>query len=109
RNNGDNTFTDVTDEAGIGRTDGHGFGVVAADLNGDGKIDIYVANDQDPNFLFLNKGDGTFQDATETSGAAFDARGQAQSGKGVDAGDVDGDGRPELFVTNFANEYNTLY
>ena len=62
-----------------------------------------------PNFLFLNKGDGTFEDATETSGAAYDEKGQAQSGMGVDAEDVDGDGLPELFVTNFANEYNTLY
>ena len=91
------------------RTDGHGFGVVTADLNGDGKIDLYVANDMNPNFLFLNKGDGTFEDATESSGAAYDEKGQAQSGMGVDAEDVDGDGLPELFVTNFANEYNTLY
>ena len=73
-----------------------------ADLNGDGLIDLYVANDMNPNFLFLNKGDGTFEDATESSGAAFDEKGQAQSGMGVDAEDVDGDGLPELFVTNFA-------
>lgn len=109
RNNGDRTFTDVTDAAGIGRADGHGFGVVTADLNGDGKIDIYVANDMCPNFLFLNNGDGTFEDATEASGAAFDEKGLAQAGMGVDAEDVNGDGLPELFVTNFANEYNTLY
>lgn len=109
RNNGDWTFTDVTDEAGVGRSDGHGFGVVAADLNDDDRIDLYVADDQTPNFLFLNKGDGTFEDATESSGAAFDIDGTAQSGMGVDAEDVDGDGLPELFVTNFQNEYNTLY
>ncbi|HZW30638.1 MAG TPA: CRTAC1 family protein [Isosphaeraceae bacterium] len=109
RNNGDGTFTDVTDTAGVGRTDGHGFAAVAADLNGDGKTDLYVANDKDPHFLFLNHGDGTFHDATEESGAAFDIEGRAQSGMGVDAEDVDGDGRPELFITNFANEYNTLY
>ncbi|QDV37968.1 CRTAC1 family protein [Tautonia plasticadhaerens] len=109
RNEGDLTFTDVTDEAGVGRADGHGFGVVAADLNADGLADLYVANDQNPNFLFLNKGDGTFTDATETSGAAFDIDGMAQSGMGVDAEDVDGDGLPDLFVTNFQNEYNTLY
>ena len=90
-------------------SDGHGFGVVAADLNGDGQIDLYVANDMNPNFLFLNKGDGTFEDATEISGAGLDEQGQAQSGMGVDAEDVDGDGLPELFVTNFDNEYNTLY
>ena len=62
-----------------------------------------------PNFVFLNKGDGTFEDATESSGAAFDEKGQAHSGMGVDAEDVDGDGRPDLFVTNFDNEYNTFY
>jgi hypothetical protein len=109
RNDGALKFTDVTDEAGLGRSDGHGFGVVAADLNGDGLTDLYVANDQNPNFLFLNKGDGTFADATETSGAAFDIDGMAQSGMGVDAEDVDGDGLLDLFVTNFQNEYNTLY
>ncbi len=109
RNNGNGTFTDVAREAGVGRDDGHGFGVVTADVNGDGRIDIYVANDMNPNFLFLNKGDGTFEDATEFSGAAFDVKGQAQSGMGIDAEDFDGDGRFDLFVTNFANEYNTLY
>jgi hypothetical protein len=119
RNNGDGTFTDVYDQVIITidpetsrpkpRSDGHGFGVVAADLDGDGRIDLYVANDMNPNFVFLNNGDGTFRDVTDSSGAAYDERGQAQSGMGVDAEDVDGDGRPELFVTNFANEYNTLY
>ena len=109
RNNGDLTFTNVTDCAGVGRSDGHGFGVVAADLNGDGRIDLYVANDMNPNFLFLNKGDGTFEDATETSGAAFDERGLAQSSMGVDAEDCDGDGWPELFVTNFQNEHISYY
>ncbi len=91
------------------RDDGHGFGVVTADFNDDGLIDIYVANDMNPNFLFLNRGDGTFDDVSDLSGAAYDINGQAQSGMGVDAEDVDGDGLPELFVTNFANEYNTLY
>ena len=109
RNDGNLTFTDVTDAAGVGRADGHGFGVVSADLNDDGLIDLYVTNDMNPNFLYLNKGDGTFEDRTEISGAAFDEKGRAQSGMGVDAEDVNGDGRPDLFVTNFANEYNTLY
>src|SRR5207248_7325180 len=80
RNNGDATFTDVTDAAGVGRGDGHGFGVVTADLNGDGLVDLYVANDMYPNFVFLNKGDGTFEDATESSGAAVDGHGRAHSG-----------------------------
>ena len=119
RNNGDGTFTDIYDTAIITldpetkerkpRSDGHGFGVVTADFNNDGKIDIYVANDMNPNFLFLNKGDGTFEDASESSGTAFDEKGQAQSGMGVDAEDLDGDGLPEILVTNFQNEYNTLY
>ena len=117
RNNGDGTFTDLYDKVFIdpatkaprGRDDGRGFGAVAADLDGDGRIDLYVPNDQSPNFLFLNRGDGTFEDATETSGAAFDAKGKPQSSMGVDAEDVDGDGRPELHVTNFEGEYNTLY
>ena len=99
------------------RSDGHGFGVVTADLNGDGLIDIYVANDMNPNFLFLNRGDGTFDDVSEASGAAYDINGAAQSGMGVDAEDIDPpsaehpelDGLPELYVTNFANEYDTLY
>ncbi len=119
RNNGDLTFTDVYDQAILTvdpetqkpkpRSDGRGFAAVTADLNGDGLIDIYVANDMCPNFLFLNRGDGTFEDATESSGAAYDEKGQAQSGMGVDAEDVNGDGLPDLLVTNFANEYNTLH
>ena len=91
------------------RSDGHGFGVVTADLNNDGLIDIFVANDMNPNFLFLNRGDGTMEDVSEISGAAYNINGMAQSGMGVDAEDVNGDGLPELFVTNFANEYSTLY
>jgi hypothetical protein len=109
RNLGGGRFEDVSAKAGIDRPDGHGFGVIAADLNVDGKIDIYVANDQDPNFLFLNRGDGTFEDVTTVAGAALDSRGHAQAGMGVDAEDVDGDGLPEIVVTNFSNEPNTLY
>lgn len=124
RNNGDGTFTDVFDQVITTevdepdgskkrvphpRSDGHGFGVVSVDVNDDGLVDLYVANDMTPNFLFINRGDGTFDDATELSGAAFDYHGTAQSGMGVDAEDVDGDGLPELYVTNFAHEYNTLY
>jgi hypothetical protein len=109
RNNGDRTFTDVTVAAGVGRTDGRGFGVVAADLNGDGRIDLYVANDMCPNFVFLNRGDGTFDDVTEVSGAAYDGHGLTLAGMGVDAEDVDGDGLPDLLVTNFAGERISLY
>jgi hypothetical protein len=109
RNNGDRTFTEVAEAAGLGRSDGRGLGVVAADLDGDGAIDLYVANDMCPNFLYLNRRDGTFRDVTESSGAAYDDQGHAQASMGVDAEDVDGDGRPELFVTTYVNEYNTLY
>ncbi len=109
RNNGNNTFTEVAEAAGVGRTDGRGFGVVAADLNGDGRIDLYVANDMCPNFVFLNRGNGTFEDATESSGAGYGSRGQTHAGMGVDAEDVDGDGRPDLLVTNYWNEPNSLY
>ena len=114
-NNGNNTFTDVYDK--VIRSDpqprlrfqARGFGVVTADLNDDGLVDIFVANDMNPNFLFLNRGDGTFDDVSEVSGAAFNINGMAQSGMGTDAEDIDGDGLPELFVTNFSNEYATLY
>src|SRR5262249_42955741 len=72
-------------------------------------IDLYVANDQCPHFLFLNKGDGTFEDASESSGAAASEAGYFQAGMGVDAEDVTGDALPELFATPFREGYNTLY
>ena len=102
-------FTDVTNKAGVGRTDGHGFAAVAADLDGDGRIDLNVANDQGPAFTFLNKGDGTFKDVTENSGAAYDEKGQALSGMGVDAEDLDGDGLPEILRSHFSKEINTVH
>jgi hypothetical protein len=117
KNNGDGTFTDVYDNFLVditgapipGRSDGHGFAAIAADLNGDGKTDLFVTNDMNPAFLFMNQGNGKFEDATETSGAGFDDKGQAQSGMGVDAEDVDGDGDLDLMQSNFAFEYNTLH
>ncbi len=109
RNRGDGTFEDVTAAAGVLRADGRGLGVVACDVNRDGRIDLYAANDLSPHFLFLNKGDGTFEDATETSGASASESGRFQAGMGVDAEDVDGDGLPELFATHFREDYNTLY
>src|SRR5262249_1191311 len=108
-NLGDGRFDDVTERAGILRTDGRGMGVIAADINRDGWIDLYVANDLCPNFLFINNKDGTFRDVSEASGAAASDSGQNQAGMGVDAEDLDDDGLPELFVTNFAGEPNALY
>ena len=106
---GDGTFVETTETAGVDRHDGRGFGVVSADLNGDDKTDLYVANDGCPNFLYLNRGDGTFEDVSESSGAATNEAGDVQGSMGVDAQDVDGDGRPELLVTNFRGQYTTLY
>jgi hypothetical protein len=109
RNLGDGTFRDVAGELGIARNDGRGQGVVACDVNNDGHIDLYVANDLTPNFLFINTAHGGFQDMTESSCAAYNAEGKEEASMGVDAADVDGDGFPELFVTNFYLEHNTLY
>jgi hypothetical protein len=109
RCSGDGRFEDVASLLGIARSDGRGQGVVAADLNNDGHIDIYVANDLTPNFLFINGGSGRMEDFSEASCAAYSADGLAQAGMGVDAGDVDGDGLLDLFVTNFIMEYNALY
>jgi enediyne biosynthesis protein E4 len=109
RNNGNRTFTDVTEAAGLTRTDGRGLGVVAADLNGDGRIDLYVANDMCPNFVYLNRGNGTFEDVTESSGAGYGPNGKTRAGMGVDAEDVNGDGKTDVLVTNFWAEGNGLF
>ena len=109
RNNGDGTFADVTRAAGIADPGHYGFGVVFSDLDGDGWPDIFVANDSVPNLLFRNDRDGTFSEIGLRSGLALSADGKPQASMGADAGDYDGDGRPDLFVTNFSQDYNTLY
>lgn len=109
RNNGDGTFTEVTESAGVFNPTGKGLGVTFADLNHDGHPDIYVANDTVRNFLYKNNGDGTFSDVTYASGAGYDPNGKPQAGMGTDAGDIDGDGLFDLFVTNFSEELNALY
>lgn len=109
KGHGNGTFTEVTARAGVLRRDGRGLGVVAADLNRDGLPDLYVANDGCPNFLFMNRGNGTFEDRAESSGASVNEAGEVQGSMGVDVQDLDGDGLPELFVTNFRGQYNTVY
>ena len=110
RNNGNGTFTDVTKAAGVGDADGfYGLGVMTSDFDDDGWIDIFVANDSTPNFHYRNNGDGTFKEIGFTAGTAVNENGSEQGCMGVTAGDYDHDGRMDLFVTNFADEYNTLY
>ncbi len=109
RNKGNGTFEDATESAGFLRRDGRGFGVVATDLDGDGHVDLFVGNDGCPNFLFMNRGDGTFEDASESSGASATEAGFLQAGMGVDAADVNGDGRPDLLLTTYRGEYDTLF
>jgi hypothetical protein len=109
RNNGDGTFTDVSRESGIYPADGTGLGVVFGDYDNDGWIDIYVANDLLPNFLFHNKGDGVFEEVALWAGVAVDSSGRALSGMGTDMGDIDGDGLLDIFVTNLDRQTHNLY
>ena len=108
-NNRNGTFTDVTVAAGISREFGPALGVSTADFNGDGWPDIYVANDGQPNQLWINQHDGTFKNTGLLSGTALSAHGKAKSGMGVDAGDFDNDGDEDLFVTNLTGEGGDLY
>jgi len=109
RNNGDGTFSDVSREAGIANPAGKGLGVVFCDYDRDGDTDIYVANDMVRNFLYRNNGNGTFTDVAYAAGVGFDLNGKAQAGMGVDCADFNGDRLPDIFVTNFSDELNTLY
>jgi enediyne biosynthesis protein E4 len=109
RNDGNGTFTDVSQQAGIANPAGKGLGVTFCDFDADGDEDIYVANDMVRNFLYRNNGDGTFVDVAYGAGVGFDANGKPQAGMGVDCADVNGNGLPDIFVTNFSEELNTLY
>jgi hypothetical protein len=109
RNNGDGTFTDISRESGIGQVTGNGLGVVFGDYDDDGWVDIYVANDSTPNFLFHNKGRGVFEEVGVHAGVAFSAGGKPLAGMGTDMGDIDGDGLLDIFVTNLSQETHNLY
>lgn len=109
RNNGDGTFADVSEKAGVANPRGKGLGVIALDYDNDGRMDIYQANDTTANFLYHNNGNGTFSEVALAAGVAFDPNGNARGGMGVAAEDVDGDGFLEIFVTNFSNETNALF
>ncbi len=109
RNNGDGTFTDVTEEAGIAKSLGKAWGVVACDINNDGWMDLFVANDTVANFLFLNRGNGKFDEMGLQANVGYSAEGHVRSGMGVDAADYDQDGWVDLFVTNVDREMYSLY
>jgi hypothetical protein len=108
-NNGDGTFTDVSLESGIGKVLGKAWGVVATDINNDGWMDLFVANDTVQNFLFLNKKNGRFAEVGLESGVAFSQDGRERSGMGVDSADFDQDGWQDLFVTNVDQEMYSIY
>jgi hypothetical protein len=109
-NNGDGTFTDVSKKAGVSDPDGYyGLGVICSDFDDDGFVDIYVANDSTPSFLYHNNGDGTFKEIGFSSGTAVNENGSEQGSMGVTVGDYDHQGRFDIFKTNFDDEYNTLY
>jgi hypothetical protein len=110
RNRGDGTFEDVSEKAGVADKAGYfGFGAAWFDADLDGDLDLAVANDSVPNYLYLNRGDGTFEDASLPSGFALSENGREQAGMGLAVGDYDNDGRDDLFVTNFSDDYDTLY
>jgi len=110
RNNGNGTFTEVSKAAGVSDPDGYyGLGVITSDFDEDGLIDIFVANDSTPNFHYRNKGDGTFEEIGFVAGTGVNENGSEQGSMGVTVSDYDHDGKLDLFVTNFADEYNTLY
>ena len=108
--NGDGTFTDVSDASGISKPNqSYCLGVLTGDFNQDGRTDIFVACDQTPSLLYINHGDRTFSEEAVLRGAAFDENGKAMSGMGATAADYDGDGKPDIFRTNFSDERETLY
>jgi hypothetical protein len=109
-NNGDGTFTDVTTKAGVGDAAGYyGLASIFVDLNGDGKVDLAVADDSTPSYLYINKGDGTFEDDSYASGYALNANGRETASMGIAAGDYENNGHVALFNTTFSDDYDVLY
>lgn len=109
QNNGNGTFTDVTEQAGVFNPNGKGLGIACGDYDNDGNTDIYIANDDTRNFLYRNNGDGTFTDLTFFAGVGFSEDGEVQGGMGTSFGDYDNDGLLDLIVTNYQDQINTLY
>lgn len=109
-NNGDGKFTDVSEKAGVNDPHGYyGLGTVFLDVNNDGKVDLVVANDSTPNFLYINKGDGTFEDQSFLSGYAFNGAGRELSNMGIAVGDYENNGHVSLVNTAFSDDYNVLF
>lgn len=109
RQKSDGTFQDVSAAAGIAAYPSKGLGVACADFNDDGATDIFVANDSERQSLFINQKDGTFQEVAELSGAGYDENGKTFAGMGIDAADMDNDGRPDVVITTLSNETYALY
>lgn len=109
RNNGDGTFSDVSKPSGIAVKAGNGLGVVTFDFDQDGWQDIFIANDTSPNFLFRNRGDGTFEEMGYLAGVAVSEDGKVEAGMGTDAADLRGTGRMDIYVTHLDYEHDRLY
>jgi hypothetical protein len=109
RNNRNGTFSDVSRESGLDRMIGRALGVVAIDVNADGWQDLFISRDGSPNLLLLNQRNGTFSDAALEAEVAYDSAGNAKAGMGIDTGDCDGDGHPDFVMTNFNNEFASLF
>ncbi len=108
-NNGNGTFSNWTDKAGVSKDRGKGLGVVPGDVDNDGDMDVYIANDKVMNLLYINDGYAHFEESALFNGVGFNENGKAEAGMGVDFGDINQNGRLDLFVTNFSGESNTLY
>ncbi len=108
-NNGDGTFTDVSQSSGIAEHRGKAWGVVATDINNDGRMDLFVSNDTVANFLFANRGNGKFEEIGEPAGVAYSEAGKPRSGMGLDSADYNQDGWMDLFVANLDKEFFSIY